>query len=227
MLRAAIFDFDGTLFDATGAIVHAFNAALRAHGCPELPAERILPLIGRPLFEMFPALEPASQGDRVKAFIAAYREAFGPVCVEMTRPLPGLTAALDALAGAGLRLAIATNRSEGGARAILRGFGMEHRFEVMVALEHVDRVKPHPEPVHKACAALGIPAEAAAMIGDTPDDMRAGRAAGAWTVGVETGVHPAAALDAAGAHIVIPTLESLPAALGPLTVVPIARRSDS
>jgi 2-phosphoglycolate phosphatase len=213
-LHAAVFDFDGTLFDATGAIVHAFNAALRAYGCPELPAERILPLIGRPLFEMFPALEPSARGARTDAFIAAYREAFGPVCVEMTRPLPGLTAALDALTRAGLKLAIATNRSEGGARAILRGFGMELRFEAIVALEHVDQVKPHPEPVYKACAALGVPVGAAAMIGDTPDDMRAGRAAGAWVVGVETGVHPAAALAAAGAHIVIPTLESLPAALG-------------
>jgi phosphoglycolate phosphatase len=82
-----------------------------------------------------------------------------------------------------------------------------------VALEHVAKVKPDAEPVLKACAQLGVPPEQAVMVGDTPDDMRAGRAAGAMAVGVTTGAHSAAVLREAGAHAVLDSLAELPALL--------------
>lgn len=210
-LAAAVFDFDGTLFDATGAIVHSFNAALRHHARPELPADSILRKIGRPLYEMFPALVPDIGEDEVDGYIDAYREAFWPVCVRMTRPLPGLDVALEFLRRRGIRLAIATNRSARGARAILEGFGHADAFEAIIALEDVEHVKPHPQPVLRACAALAVEPDRAAMVGDTPDDILAARAAGATAVGVLTGVHDRAALDAAGAHAVLENLGQLPA----------------
>ena len=210
MLAAAVFDFDGTLFDATGAIVHSFNAALRRHARPELPADSILRKIGRPLYEMFPALVPDIGGDEVDGYIAAYREAFWPVCVDMTRPLPELDSALSFLRRLGIRMAIATNRSARGARAILDGFGYASDFGIIIALEDVEHVKPHPQPVLRACAALGVDPRRTVMIGDTPDDILAGRAAGARAVGVLTGVHDRAALDGAGADAVLENLGRLP-----------------
>ena len=211
-IRAVIFDFDGTLFDASDAICHSFNAALRAHGHPELPREAILPCIGRPLKDMFPIFHPGLAPERVHALIDAYREAFWPVCVGMTRPLPGLVRCLDALRGR-TRMAIATNRTEQGARMILEGFGLGDRFEGIVAIEHVRRTKPDPEAVERARGLLGAAAAATAMIGDTPDDILAGRAAGVWAVGVTTGAFDRRALNDAGAHLVLETLEALPAAL--------------
>ncbi len=214
-IRAAVFDFDGTLFDATAAIVHSFNAALVAHGRPSLPREAILPWIGRPLYEVFPGLEPDAAGDRLDAYIEAYRQAFWPVAVSHTRPLPGLADCLAALRGGGLRLAIATHRSGRGAEQILQGFGFRRYFDAIVALEHITKTKPDPEPVLKALAQVGVDPEAAAMVGDTPDDMRAGRAAGALAVGVTTGAHSREALTEAGAHAVIETLADLPGLLRP------------
>ncbi|MBP7275877.1 MAG: HAD-IA family hydrolase, partial [Kiritimatiellae bacterium] len=188
-LAAAVFDFDGTLFDATGAIVHSFNAALRRHARAELPADAILRKIGRPLYEMFPALVPDIGGDEVDGYIDAYREAFWPVCVSLTRPLPALDTTLAFLRNRGVHMAIATNRTARGARAILDGFGFSSDFETIIALEDVEQVKPHPEPVQRACAALGVEPRQTVMIGDTPDDIVSGRRAGARTVGVLTGVH--------------------------------------
>ena len=207
------FDFDGTLFDATDAIVHSFNAALVRHGRPALPRGAILPWIGRPLYEVFPGLEPDAAGDRLDAYIEAYREAFWPVAVSHTRPLPGLAGCLESLRADGIRLAIATHRSERGAHQILEGFGLRHHFMAIVALEHIVRTKPDPEPVLKALSLVGVDPGAAAMIGDTPDDVRAGRAAGALAVGVTTGAHPRGVLVEAGADFVLETLETLPALL--------------
>jgi len=209
-IRAVVFDFDGTLFDATEAICHSLNAALAAHGRAPLPRAEILPRIGRPLYEIFQALEPDASRERVQSHVDAYRTAFWPVCLTHTREMPGLRVCLEGLRGR-TRLGIATNRSERGARYILDGFGFSADFAVIVALEHVRQVKPHPEAVLSACAQLGVPPEQALMVGDTPDDMAAGRAAGAGTVGVTTGAFDRAALLEAGAHEVIGTLADLPA----------------
>ena len=208
-LRAVVFDFDGTLFDASEAIVHSFNAALAAHGRAALPRAQILPMIGRPLAEMFQGLEPGAPAERIQAHVDAYRTAFWPVAVSHTRPLPGLRECLDHLRGR-VSLAIATNRSEHGARVILEGFGFAGLFPVIVALEHVQRVKPDPEAVLTACAQLQVPPAAAAMVGDTPDDMAAGRAAGATAVGLTTGAHRREVLQAAGAQVVLDSLAELP-----------------
>jgi len=212
-IRALIFDFDGTLFDATEAICHSLNAALVAHGRAPLPREEILPRIGRPLYEIFQALEPAATPLRVQSHVEAYRAAFWPVCLTCTREMPGLHVCLDGLRER-VKLGIATNRSERGARYILDGFGFGAYFTAIVALEHVQQVKPHPEPVLSACAQLGVPPAQALMVGDTPDDMRAGRAAGANAVGVTTGAYDRAALLEAGAAEVISTLADLPALIG-------------
>jgi len=212
-IRAVIFDFDGTLFDATEAICHSLNAALAAHGRAPLPREEILPRIGRPLYEIFQALEPAATAARVQAHVDAYRAAFWPVCLTSTREMPGLHACLDGLRQR-VKLGIATNRSENGARYILDGFGFGAYFATIVALEHVQKVKPHPEAVLTACAQLGVPPALALMVGDTPDDMAAGHAAGAPTIGVTTGAYDRAALLEAGASEVINTLADLPAMVG-------------
>lgn len=208
-IRAVVFDFDGTLFDATDAIVHSFNAALARHGKPALPREAILPRIGRPLYEMFPALEPDASGPRVDGYIEAYRDAFGPVAISHTRPLPGLEPCLETLRREGVRLAIATHRSGRGAAQILEGFGLRGYFDAIVALENIERAKPDPDPVLKALALIHVAPGAAAMVGDTPDDVHAGRAAGALAIGVATGAHSRDALQAAGADAVLDSLTDL------------------
>ncbi len=208
-IRAVIFDFDGTLFDATDAICHSLNAALVAHGRAPLPRAEILPRIGRPLFEIFQTLEPGAACERVQSHVDAYRAAFLPICLTQTREMPGLRACLDGLR-ARVKLGIATNRSANGARYILDGFGFGTDFASIVALEHVKQVKPHPEAVLTACAQLGVAPAQALMVGDTPDDMVAGRAAGAGAIGVTTGAYDRAALLAAGANEVLSTLADLP-----------------
>ena len=212
-IRAVVFDFDGTLFDASDAICLALNAALAAHGRAPLPRAEILPRIGRPLVEIFQALNPGAAPATVQAHVDAYRAAFWPVSLSHTRMLPGLRVCLDRLRGH-VGLAIATNRTERGARFILDGFGFGGYFGALVALEHVRRVKPDPEAVLKACAQLKITPAQALMVGDTPDDMAAGRAAGAAALGVTTGAHDRETLLAAGARTVVNALAELPALLG-------------
>ncbi len=224
-IRGVVFDFDGTLFDATDAICHSFNAALETLGRPPLPRAGICRMIGRPLVDMYAETVPGASRETLDRLVEAYRRVFHPVCLSMCRALPGLHACLDALADR-CRLGIATNRGRRGAFQILDGFGVRDRFAAVVGLEDVERTKPHPEAVETAMARMGTCPEETAMVGDTPEDMAAGRAAGALAVGVTTGHHDARALRDAGADAVLPGLAGLPELLaGPGAAAPPPGRS--
>jgi len=206
---AVIFDFDGTLFDTTAAICHAFNGALAQDGRSPLPESRIRAWIGRPLREMFPLADPGADPDTINRRIEHYRRIFLPVCVALSRPLPGAQECLEQLRGR-MRLGIATNRKTDGAEVILAGHGWRRLFDVIVGIDDVRRTKPDPEAILLAAKRLGALPSATAMVGDTPEDIQAARAAGALAVGVATGHHSKHDLAAAGADRVIGTLAELP-----------------
>lgn len=211
--RAVMFDFDGTLFDASEAIIYSFNEALRMSGAAPWPRARILELIGRPLVEMFPLAVPDAGPDDVERLIADYRAVFHPVCVELTRELPGLRPCLAELARMEFVCAIVTNRARAGACRILEGFGLQDAFPVIIGIDDVTRTKPHPEPVHRALADLDIRAERSVLVGDTREDMRAADNASVRGIGVLTGAADAEALFHAGAAAIIPSLAELPGLL--------------
>ncbi len=213
-IRAVLFDFDGTLFDSFDAIVHAFNAALERHGRPAAPRERIAALIGRPLAEMFPAVAADADAAAVEALIEAYREVFLPICVTMSRLLPGARETVAALRAAGLPLGIATNRTGSGAQYMLRGFGLDAAFARIVGFGDVPRGKPDPEALQVLMRHFGARPEETVMVGDAPLDIEAGKNAGTFTVGIPTGHYTRADLEALGADALIARLDDLPALLG-------------
>ena len=207
--RAVLFDFDGTLFDASEAICQSFNAVLRSIGRQNWSREQIIPLIGRPLIEMFAMAVPESTPTQWDEWLATYRATFFPISVSLTRPLPGLHGCIEALRQGGFRLAIVTNRTGHGARHILAGFGLSDSFEVLIGIDEVTRTKPDPEPVHLALARLGVAPEYASLVGDTPEDMQAAVAAGVRAFGVLTGFTDAVQLKRAGAEAVLSDLTGL------------------
>jgi HAD superfamily hydrolase (TIGR01509 family) len=207
--EAVLFDFDGTLVDASDAICWSFNAVARERGLAEAPEAAIRAMIGRPLREIFITLLPSVRDADLDGLVAEYRAVFGPRAVATSRLMPGAAAAVAALAAAGIALAVVTTRAADGAAAMLRAMGLGHHFATIVGLEHVARPKPHPEPVLRALETLGAAPERALMVGDTPDDVNAGRAAGASTIAVATGAYDSRALREAGADEVIAQLDEL------------------
>lgn len=204
-----LFDFDGTLMDASAAICGAFRAALSQ---PDLSEDRIRTMIGRPLRDMFLSVRPDATEHDVDTLVDRYREAFLPLSLTDTFPLPGAAHTVQTLCET-MRLAVVTTRMADGAVRMLRTHGMLEAFDFVIGLEHVERPKPDPQPVHCALARLGSNATRAVMVGDTPDDILAGCSAGTGTIGVTTGAFDETSLRAAGAHFVIDSLERLPALL--------------
>lgn len=212
-VQAVIFDFDGTLFDSFDGIVHAFNAALSRHGRPGLPRERIAALIGRPLADMLQAALPDVAPEDVTALVATYREEFRPVCLSMSRLLPGVRETLHALREAHLRTGILTNRMGRGAHQMLDGFEMTSLFDAVLCLGETPRPKPDPSGLLELLHRFDCPPAAAFMVGDAPVDIETGRNAGVRTVGITTGSYTRADLERAGADVIIARMDELRSAV--------------
>ncbi len=212
-LRALIFDFDGTLVDASEAICYSFNAVFEKLGHEQVECADIRRMIGRPLREMFRSFFPDASPDDIERYVAEYRSVFRPVSVGLSRPLPGAREVIPLLAER-FSLAIVTSRAGAGTKRILEAIGLLHSFSVIVGIEDVIRAKPDPEPVVKAINQLGIEAAAVAMVGDTPDDIQAAKAAEVLAIGIASGAFSPEELSAAGADGVVNSLQDLAEGLG-------------
>ncbi len=210
-LQAILFDLDGTLIDSSETICASFNQTLLQFRYPPAPKDRVRRMIGRPLREMFRIATEASD-DRIEDMLACYRETFGPLVPSLMRLFPGVAELIPRLSTF-YSLGVVTSRSGEGTRRILAAFDLTPHFGPIVGIEDVIRSKPDPEPVHTALSMLAIEPAGAVMVGDTVDDIAAGREAGTRTVGVATGPNSAEELRRAGAWRTIDTLREIDAVL--------------
>jgi phosphoglycolate phosphatase len=195
------FDLDGTLVDTAPDLIGTLNAILHDEGLPALPLDQARPFIGhgaRWLIERgFEAagqhLEPARSQRLFDRFIPRYRDRIA----QESRPFPGCEAALDALIGAGARLAVCTNKPTALSVALVEAVGLSRRFAAVVGPDSAPAAKPDPRHLQAAVAAAGGTIGRAVLVGDSATDAGAARAAGAGLVLVSFGYTaiPAAQLD--------------------------------
>lgn len=212
------FDLDGTLLDTSGDLAAAVNHALASAGRAALPVERIRTMIGGGSRHMLAQGMAATGGcdeaelDDLQARLLAYYEAH--IVVE-TAPFPGCLAALDALAGAGVTLAVVTNKIERFARIILDRLRLTDRFATIIGGDTLGagRGKPKPDLIELMLERCG--GGRAAFVGDSIYDVEAARAAGLPVIACSFGflAQPAQSLgaDAVIGHYdeLIPALERL------------------
>ena len=108
------------------------------------------------------------------------------------------------------RLGIVTSRSRHHIEAFLARFpSIAEAFEVSCGRQDTRRLKPSPQPVLLAAVRLNVEIGNCLMVGDTPVDIKSGRRAGAWTIGVLCGFGRRLELEKAGAHAIVNTTHEL------------------
>ncbi|MEJ5225667.1 MAG: HAD family hydrolase [Anaerolineales bacterium] len=111
-------------------------------------------------------------------------------------------------------MAVVSARDDKSTRAFLDQFGLTGYFDVIVTAVTAEHTKPYPDPIYYAAQKMGVQPQNCLMIGDTTVDIRAGRAAGAQTVGVLCGFGEAPELRRAGADVILETTAKLGEVLG-------------
>lgn len=100
-------------------------------------------------------------------------------------------------------LAVVSARDHSGTLAFLQHFGLEPLFHCIATSQTCEFTKPFPHPICWAAAQMGLMPAELLMVGDTVVDIRAGKAAGAQTVGVLCGFGRERELRRAGADLIL------------------------
>ena len=186
-----LFDLDGTLADTLPDLAAAMNAALAEHGIPGIPVERYRGSVtgGSPAM-MRAALGPCADPELMqrvrRRFLALYTDG---IAVH-TRLFPGIEDVLHALEERACAWGIVTNKPHRLTRLLLDALGIAERPACVVCGDRVVHPKPHPEPLRQALRLLRAAPAQCLFVGDSPDDVAAGRAAAVRTLVARYGYLP-------------------------------------
>jgi len=122
--------------------------------------------------------------------------------------IPGVREMLDGLQSR-YPMAVVSARDENSTRAFLDKFGLTGYFQEIVTAVTARHTKPYPDPILYAADKMRVAPENCLMVGDTSVDIRAGKSAGAQTVGVLCGFGEKAELKSWGADIILDSTSKL------------------
>lgn len=182
-VKAVLFDLDGTLLDTAPDLVTAANAMLGELVLPELDAESIKNFIGGGITSLVKrtlaaSLESGPDAQLLERALPLYEKHYAKVMLNQTRPYAGVVEGLQAMRAQSLRLACVTNKAERFTRPLLGATGLLDFFELLVCGDNLPKKKPDPLPLQHACAHFGVEPREVLLIGDSPLDTQAARAAG-------------------------------------------------
>jgi phosphoglycolate phosphatase len=207
VLRAVLFDFDGTLADSYPAIAASVNHVRAGCGLPPLTVEQVRPHVGRGPERL---METTVGQGSVAANVAAYRAHHPSVMREGTRLLPGAAVALKELQRRGLMLGVCSNKPVEFTRKLLGWLDLSDRFAVVLGPEDVPNPKPAPDMLQLALRRLDVAPADALYVGDMVVDVETGRAAGVRVWVVPTGSDDKPTLEAAKPDRLLHGLDELP-----------------
>lgn len=182
-----IFDLDGTLIDSSADIAWCANKTLKSFGYPERGVEEIKKDIGWGVKNLLERLMPGEPPEKIGEGRLKFLEFYGGRLVVDTYVYPGVVETISHLRSMDKKLSVVTNKPAGLSDEILKILGLRDVFTSVVGGDSYPNRKPHPEPVEAAIKAAGVMPEKTAVVGDSPIDCDAGKAAGTFTVGVTWG----------------------------------------
>lgn len=203
-----VFDWDGTLVDSLGRIVHAMRSTIGELELPARTDDELRAGIGLGFDEVIGNLYPEfSRADRMRVR-ETFREHFldGGQTAQL---FPGARESLATLAGQGATLAVATGKGRVGLDRELVETGLG---PLMVATRCVDECasKPAPDMLEQLMECVGHTREETLMVGDSEYDLLMARNAGTASVGVAGGAHAHERLARHATLAVIASVAELP-----------------
>ena len=184
---AVLWDLDGTLVDSAGDIAANANRTLVGAGLPALPEARIRGFVGDGAASLVRRGVEAAGGRFEPGLLDAFLSHYLAHPAERTRVHPpSLRGLLAELAAESVPMGVVTNKPLAVTLRLLDTLDLRGLFWVVVGGDSFPERKPHPRPVREAMAALA--AERGVLVGDGPQDVASGRAAGLPVLGVRWGI---------------------------------------
>jgi len=203
VVKAIIFDLDGTLVDSLEDLVDSINYCLGVLGMPLHKTEDYQMMIGTGSRELCRKALPPEHADLTDKLLEMNLVRYAQHCFDKTKPYPGIVEALDELACRNLRLAVLSNKPDSFVKLMSRQLFGPDCFEVIMGQQDGLPTKPDPAGVLDILGQMQVAPDEAIYVGDSGTDMQTATAAEMCPVGVSWGFRDHAELLAGGAKHII------------------------
>jgi HAD superfamily hydrolase (TIGR01549 family) len=209
-VKAILFDLDGTIVDSKRAYSKALKTALLKMGRQDTFNSSLATEIPRRLEQNLPIMDMI-RGVDVNTFLKHYLKAYYEATAEETRPVPGISEALNKLSRR-FKVGLITMRYVPKERVTeeLARFNIVDYFECIITASDTHNPKPSPEALVKCARQLNVKIDQCAVVGDSVADVRAGKNAGTKTVAVLSGIFSREDLQKENPDLIIGSVKDLP-----------------
>lgn len=175
-----IFDLDGTLLDTIGDLGAAVDHAMVVRGLPTHSTEEYKTMVGHGVKNLVRLALPENCRDEetVNSALNDFRKWYETHIDLLTKPFPGIHELLRDLSSRGVRLAVASNKFQEGAEALIKEFFPDIRFDAVLGDRPGHPLKPDAEVVRSILRASGLEAGTAGTAAGTASGKDTGTAVG-------------------------------------------------
>lgn len=206
MIKACVFDLDGTLLDTLTTIAYYGNLALNKFGIRSIEIDEYKYLAGngaKILIErMLKATDSYSEEMYEKVY-EYYNEQYNANTKLYTKPFPGICELLGELKKRNVLTGVISNKPDFAAVNAIKDSFEDGLIDVAHGQIEGVKIKPEPDGAIMVLNELGVKADECLYIGDTWVDMQTGKNLGAYTIGVLWGFRDYDELKSNGADMIV------------------------
>ena len=206
MIKLCIFDLDGTVLDTVTTIAYYGNLALSKNGIEPIDVEEYKYFAGNGAVNLIKRalrFRDALTDETFEKVFADYNTAYNANTSYLTAPFEGIQETLDAIKAQGIKMAILSNKPHFATCGVINSQFGEGYFDCVYGQREDVPIKPDPTAVFGIIEECNVQPEECLYIGDTGTDMKTGKNAELYTVGVLWGFRGKDELLQGGADTII------------------------
>ena len=181
MIKAVLFDLDGTLLDSAPDLIASLNHLRASLGLTALPADDLRHFVSRGAVGLVKAGMPPCDDETLAVWREDFLKHYQVNRFVESRPFDGVDLVLETLQARGIPWGVVTNKMESLSVPLLEKLGWRNTASAIVYGDTVSGSRADPEPVLAACEQIGVEPENTLMVGDDVRDTLAGNRAGCHT----------------------------------------------
>ncbi len=187
IIRAVLFDLDGTLVDSLEDLTDAVNHIREAFSQPPLTTDAVCLCVGKGARHLVQQVLPGAAEADVDRALGLFLEFNRLHIADKSRLFPGILEALHEFAARDIKMAVISNKNEALSVLLLKTLGIGTLFKNVTGGDTYRERKPSPLPLLYVAEKLGVDPTECVMVGDSINDIQAGQQAGIATIGCTWG----------------------------------------
>ncbi len=211
MIKAVLFDLDGTLIDTAPDMAAVLNELLHAHNKPSKAFNTIRPYVSEGVAGLLKCgFDITQEHDAFETLRQDYLQRYEQQLCIHTTPFEGALQVIEQLSQRSIHWGIVTNKPTYLTESLLQALDLLPSPECLICGDTLPKRKPDPEPLLEAAKRLKLNAEHCIYVGDVANDIVAGQRANMKTIAARYGYHhDYSECESWNADLIIDSLEDI------------------